>query len=268
MTLADDDTQALNLALGQVHHMLGEVGATDAQALVASASLELRRDGGFYHPVPGDDWDEPSYEAVLCVDPVVVDEFTVEVQNEIWSKVRAVLRGRGRHDVFSLSVEASVPPLPEVTEDWRTTAVQILEPDRPVNQGRAERADPNAIEVDGLRFRTPGEAVVYELLCELQHEGDRANTIATVPGSGVRLREWGTRTPDFIVIGNGRAAVIEVDGGVHAEAARKAYDATRDRHWNRCGVFTVRIPDEHKRERDALRELLREELRRHLWRPR
>ena len=49
--------------------------------------------------------------------------------------------------------------------------------------------------------------------------------------AGARLRDVGGRSPDFVVIGNGRAVVVEVDGPHHFGATRKADDHTRDRHW-------------------------------------
>ena len=73
--------------------------------------------------------------------------------------------------------------------------------------------------------------------------------------------------PNFVVIGNGRAVVIEVDGPHHFGATRKADDRTRDRHWDRCGVRTIRIPSEHADDPASLRDLLREDLRRRLWTP-
>jgi hypothetical protein len=42
----DDDTDELDLVLGQTHHLLGEAGDELAQRLVQAARLTLRRDGG------------------------------------------------------------------------------------------------------------------------------------------------------------------------------------------------------------------------------
>lgn len=72
------------------------------------------------------------------------------------------------------------------------------------------------------------------------------------------------KTPDFLLIGNGRTVVIEVDGPHHYRATRKADDADRDRHWSRCDVYTVRIAGQHTEDVPALVKLLREELRRRL----
>ena len=106
--LHDDDQGALDLVLGHVHHLLGEDGDVHAQRLVASASLRLWQNGGWYRPDPGDNWTEKTYDATLLVDPVVLGEFTPEVRERIWPKVEAVLIGRGRHDVTALAVERGV----------------------------------------------------------------------------------------------------------------------------------------------------------------
>jgi very-short-patch-repair endonuclease len=74
------------------------------------------------------------------------------------------------------------------------------------------------------------------------------------------------RTPDFVVIGNGRAAVIKVDGPHHYGRTRKADDVSRDRYWGRCGVPTIRIASEHAADPGSLKALLQEDLRRELWR--
>ena len=87
-----------------------------------------------------------------------------------------------------------------------------------------------------------------------------------LPLPGAKLRDTGVRTPDFVVIGNGRAAIIEVDGPHHYGRTRKADDAARDRHWRRCGVPTIRITSEHADDPRSLKALLQEDLRRELWR--
>ena len=86
-----------------------------------------------------------------------------------------------------------------------------------------------------------------------------------LPLPGAKLRDAGVRTPDFVVIGNGRAAIIEVDGPHHYGRTRKADDHDRDRHWDRCGVHTIRIASEHASDPTSLKDLLREDLKRRLW---
>ena len=86
-----------------------------------------------------------------------------------------------------------------------------------------------------------------------------------LPLPGTKLRDLGVRTPDFVVIGNGRATVIEVDGRAHYGTTRRADDHTRDRHWERCGVNTIRIASEQTEDPAALKKLLREDIARRLW---
>lgn len=136
----------------------------------------------------------------------------------------------------------------------------------PTNQGRRERQRGGYPERDGLVLGSRSEEVVFDLLVELQRKCPRHQAIAIAPVPGVRLRDSGVRTPDFLVLGNGRAVVIEVDDPSHYRTSRKADDADRDRQWNRCGVHTVRLGSHHAEEPEALRDLLAEELRRHLWR--
>ena len=116
-------------------------------------------------------------------------------------------------------------------------------------------------------FASRAELAVYRILKDLQRECPVQTTIAVLPLPGAKLRDAGVRTPDFVVIGNGRAVVIEVDGPHHFGSTRKADDHTRDRHWDRCGVPTIRIASEHADDPESLRELLREDLRRRLWTP-
>ena len=266
MSLADDDHDTFDLVLGQTHHLLGVDGDRHAQALLTGVRLRLQHDGGFFYPIPGDNYDQASYEAVLLADPRKVPEFTGDITARVWSKLEAVLRGRGRHDVFGVIVEAEVPPLPEIGADWRDRAEQSAAEAQLDNQARRERARGGHPERDGLTLTNEQECGVYDALTELQRLCPRHKTFAIAPLPGVRLRDANVRTPDFVVLGNGRAVVVEVDDRSHYGTTRKADDADRDRHWTRCGVDTIRISGQHTEEPEALLELLREELARLLWR--
>jgi hypothetical protein len=193
-------------------------------------------------------------------------EFTDEVRDRVWQALRAVLVHHGRDDVMSLVIEPSAPPLPALTADWRASAAKVLDQSGG-NQARHERAGGDHPSEDGLVFASRAELAIYQILKDLQRESSMQNTIAVLPLPGARLRDAGVRTPDFVVIGNGRAVVIEVDGPHHFGATRKADDHTRDRHWDRCGVPTIRIPSEHADDPASLKNLLREDLKRRLWTP-
>ena len=99
---------------------------------------------------------------------------------------------------------------------------------------------------------------------ELQRDFPVRNAFAVLPLPSARLRDTAVRTPDFVVIGNGRAVVIEVDGPHHSGRNRRADDADRDLHWRRCGVATIRIASEHASDPRSLKARLEEELKRDL----
>ena len=69
LQIEDDDAGKLDLVLGQAHCLLGENGDVLAQSLIMGAALTVRRDGGIFYPIPGDNWNSYTYEAVLTVDP-------------------------------------------------------------------------------------------------------------------------------------------------------------------------------------------------------
>ena len=85
-----------------------------------------------------------------------------------------------------------------------------------------------------------------------------------LPLPGAKLRDTAVRTPDFVVIGNGRAAVIEVDGPHHSGRNRRADDADRDLHWGRCGVADHPHRQRARQRPRSLKALLQEELKREL----
>lgn len=257
LPLRDDDASKLDLVLGQVHRLLDDQGQGLARDLLGSVTLTLRRDGGFFHPMPNDNWRADTYEAVLTVDPALVPEFTTEVIDLIWQHLGSVLKRLQCEDVQSLVVAAALLPLPQVPRDWRQ---QTAAP-APTNQARRERGTNKGYPmVEELVFGSRAELAVYHVLVEIQREFPPQRSIAILPLPSAKLRDAGVRSPDFIVLGNGRAVVIEVDGPHHYGRTRKADDEDRDRHWLRCGVQTVRIASEHTNDPASLKERLREDL--------
>jgi len=77
------------------------------------------------------------------------------------------------------------------------------------------------------------------VLTDIQRERPVQKAIVVLPLPGAKLRDAGVHTPDFVVLGNGRAAIIEVDGPHHYGRTPKADDVARDRRWGRCGVPNV-----------------------------
>ena len=262
LKIGDNDAGKLDIVLGQAHHLLGESGDAMAQSLIAGATLALRRDGGYFHPDPDDNWTSPSYDAVLTVTPGAAPEFTPDIESRVWDALGTVLAHHGREDVLSMVIAQAIAPLPAVPADWRRQAADAAL--RPTNQARRERAGDGYPSQDGLTFGSQAELAVYNILVELQRDFPVRNAFAMLPLPGAKLRDTAVRTPDFVVIGNGRAAVIEIDGPQHSGANRRADDADRDLHWRRCGVSTIRIASEHASDPAGLKARLEEELKRDL----
>ncbi|MFE0808820.1 Shedu anti-phage system protein SduA domain-containing protein [Streptomyces sp. NPDC058848] len=132
LPLADDDTGKLDLVLGQTYCLLDRDGEEVARDLLRATALTLRRDNGFYHPMPGDGWTADTYEAVLTVDRVLLPSFTTAVTDAIWQRLEPVLIRLQRQDVQSLVVEGDLRNLPAVPPDWRN---QTAEADPPIVRG-------------------------------------------------------------------------------------------------------------------------------------
>jgi hypothetical protein len=136
--------------------------------------------------------------------------------------------------------------------------------DRPVNQARRERTGgPYPVE-DGLTFGSTEELQVYQALKRLQASFPQEDTISIAPLPGAYLREGHTWSPDVLVLGRGRALIVETDGPHHRSPRRYVDDRNRDLQWQRCGVPVVRLAVEDLQDGAALVNRLREEIMRHL----
>ncbi|MFE2040011.1 hypothetical protein ACFXAZ_03600 [Streptomyces sp. NPDC059477] len=122
LPVEDDDAGKLDLILGQTYSLLDRDGEEEARDLLRAAVLSLRRDGGFYHPMPGDGWTTSTYEAVLAADRALLSEFTKPVIDAIWARLESLLTWLQREDVQSLVVEGEVRALPAIPADWRNEA--------------------------------------------------------------------------------------------------------------------------------------------------
>lgn len=125
LPLADDDFGKLDLVLGQTHHLLSRDGEEAARDLLRLAVLTLRRDGGVYHPMPGDGWTSDTYEAVLTVDRALLPTFTKAVIDVVWQRLESVLTRLQRGDVQSLVVEGDINPVLAGQPDWRNHAAEV-----------------------------------------------------------------------------------------------------------------------------------------------
>jgi AbiJ N-terminal domain 3/Domain of unknown function (DUF4263) len=128
LPLNDDDAGKLDLVLGQTYSLLDCAGEETARDLLRTAVLTLRRDGGFFHPGPNDNWTEATYEAVLTVERELQPTCTPEVKEVIWGTLETLLSQLGRTDVQDLVVEGDTRPLPNIPPDWRTQATAPATP--------------------------------------------------------------------------------------------------------------------------------------------
>jgi hypothetical protein len=172
-------------------------------------------------------------------------------------------RGSYRHSLTPS--ERSLRARPAANTSWARTADRAAL-DRPINQARRERAGGPHPGEDGLVFGSTGELRVYRALKRLQASFPQEDTISIAPLPGVRLRAGNTWSPDVLVLGRGRALIIETDGPHHRSLRRYVDDRNRDLQWQRCGVPVVRLAVEDLPDSDALDTRLREEIMRHLRR--
>lgn len=128
LPLNDDDEGKLDLVLGQTYSLLDCAGEETARDLLRTAALTLRRDGGFFNPMPGDAWTADTYEAVLTVERDLLPTCTLGVKEVIWRTLQSVLTPLGRDDVQDLVVEGDSRPLPSIPPDWRSQAAAPATP--------------------------------------------------------------------------------------------------------------------------------------------
>ena len=267
---SEDD---LDYVLGLTAALLRQDGKDRASSLLAvGADLEFVPDGSYYRPREhlGDNWTEATYEAVLLV-PAHSSGFDGSVKAAVWLVMGPVLERLAARRSRAWSCGSARPPLPEVDPDWRAANNR----ERPTNQGRGARdraaQGQDAVTHRGLFFDSRAEVEVFKMLQRLQHDlGERA-TIAIAPVRGVAMRDTHgpTLTPDLLVLGRGRAAVVETDGDQHRAPAAAADDQNRDRHWVRCGLpRAVRVTTEDLNRRPGeVERVLREDLARALGIP-
>lgn len=128
LPLNDDDTGKLDLVLGQTYSLLDCAGEERARDLLRTAVLTLRRDGGIFHPRPGDNWTDDTYAAVLTVERDLQPTCAPETKEVIWQTLETLLSQLGRTDVQDLVVEGDTRPLPNIPPDWRAQATAPATP--------------------------------------------------------------------------------------------------------------------------------------------
>lgn len=98
------------------------------------------------------------------------------------------------------------------------------------------RVGPRHPEADGLHFASDAEHKVYAVLKAKQESLPAEDTLGIAPLPGLRVRQH-TFEPGLLVLYQGRAGVIEVDGPHHT--GRRAADASREGLLRNAGVAHV-----------------------------
>jgi len=194
----------------------------------------------------GSHWPKNSNVYYFDVEPYLVARFTPEVMQRITPVMRNLTQ-RSRLPVPEvLETRLAMPNID--TKTWRESLHQQYADEDTTNSARKERLDPAKPVADGLTFSNTEELSVYEALVRLQATTREDKTFAISPLPGTRIRAGNVWVPDFLLIGNGRAMLIEVDGPHYSKDHRRADDADmRDTQWRRCGVQVRRVPVEYTR---------------------
>ena len=145
--------------------------------------------------------------------------YAAEQLKRITSTMSDCARELKLHD-SDLIGQVSIAPKLTANSNWRNDVLRHLRGDKITNQGRAYSKRLPCLEEDGLLFRSQPEIFVYRAL---KASGVPIAPLAVFLQGG---KNYTRIEPDFFLILNGRACVIEVDGDTYhrenpAEAQRR-----------------------------------------------
>lgn len=250
----DDDPdrqETLEYVLGATAHLLAQMGDQQASLLledVQGLDVETEDRGLMEKNVWTEDgslWPKQSPVYYFDVEPYLRPRFTAEVLDRILPVIRTIAQRTYLPTPEFLDTRLALPNID--TKTWRETLHQQYASEDVTNSARKERLDPQSPVADGLTFTNTEELTVYEALVRLQTATAEDRTFAISPLPGTRIRAGNVWVPDFLLMGNGRAMLIEVDGPHHAKEHRRADDDMRDAQWRRCGAQVRRVPVEYTR---------------------
>jgi len=128
-------------------------------------------------------------------------------------------------------------PAPVQTDGWRDRVSQSIFGDGINNQGRVRSDNVAPIELDGLRFRSHAETLVYK---ELKRSGVPFAPLPVFLRGG---RDYSRVEPDFVLFREGVCVFVEIDGPHHRETPADAF--YRLKVFQDEGVVLERIKVEH-----------------------
>jgi len=254
----DDDPdrqESLEYILGATAHLLAQMGDQQASLLLEDVErLDIMDEHrGKMGPDPwimdGSIAPQNSTVYYLDVEPYLAPRFTQEVLERVLPVMKSLAQRVYLPVPEFVDTRHALPNID--TKTWRETLRQQYGGEDVSNSARKERLDAQAPVIDGLTFTNAAEVAVYEALVRLQSSTSEDRTFAISPLPGTRIRAGNVWVPDFLLIGNGRAMLIEVDGPHHSKEHRRADDDMRDAQWRRCGVQVRRVPVEYTRPERA-----------------
>ncbi|GIH27598.1 hypothetical protein Aph01nite_59080 [Acrocarpospora phusangensis] len=224
----DDELPLGQLILAQSAFYLNEQGQVETASLLLEVDdVEITEEIEF---------GTRSYVATLNVPGWVYGKFDDEyLIRDIEHAFRLISRRHGAN-IQSVIVGAA---LPQVDKSWRDVLYSRLSGDSATNHAaRISNPDPRLRRED-LTFESMEEIRVYDALKRAQKELTDGNhtTISIFPLPMGRVGIGRVWIPDFLVVREGRAGLIEVDGPHHR--GRLAADMTRDREWKNSGFIHI-----------------------------
>lgn len=246
-----DSEETLEYILGATAHLLAQMGDQQAALLLEDVdriSIEGEHRGAA-EPNPwtedGSKWPRTSTVYYLDVEPYLRPRFTAEVIERIFPVMKTLAQRTYQAVPEFIDTRLALPNIDVKT--WRESLREQYASNDVTNSARRERLDPQLPVEDGLTFGSAEELAVYQALVRLQAATAEDRTFAISPLPGTRIRAGHVWTPDFLLMGNGHAMLIEVDGPHHAKEHRRADDDMRDAQWRRCGAQVRRVPVEYTR---------------------
>lgn len=246
-----DRAESLEYVLGATAHLLGQMGDQEASLLlqdVQALSIPDEHRG----KMGSDPWmmdgslaPQNSTVYYFDVEPYLAPRFSEGVLERILPVVKSLAQRMYLPAPEHVDIRHALPNID--VKNWRETLRQQYSSDDVSNSARRERLAPQSPVLDGLTFSNAEELAVYRALVRLQGLTQQDKTLAISPLPGIRIRAGNVWTPDFLLIGNGAAMLIEVDGPHHGTERRRADDDMRDAQWRRCGVQVRRVPVEYTR---------------------
>lgn len=159
-----------------------------------------------------------------------IQEGRENLEKSIFEKICTTFPSDGHNSLASVSI------VPEVKDDpkWRENAIAWLNGDKVNNQGRVRSTNIAPLSEDGLLFRSRPEIHLYKAL---KSKGISFAPLPVFVRGGENYRRI---EPDFFIVHQGIAMVVEVDGDtVHRELPAEAQ--ARTNLLQHEGVFVERV---------------------------